>query len=375
MDLFSLCVLEGSIAASVSALPLLSSRSQSRKYCNLLLSSAIESFVKNADPSESDFDRTTEERRVIGDIFRFGIKLEDAARLEEEHKQGGEEDAELKIMYGSLPEQNSAPRLGTSVATYETDSDSEDYTRSNIRKVLCVGGSRQSSILNYVIPSIFDNDNEDEEAIRRAATSFIDNKKELSTMDFIDMDIEEEPEEDKFGVGPKNGTESISALVGGVLARLFTTSQINHPWKTIAALTQLILNLSKDMPSLDIFTDAIKMTPVSYFEQIIPTAEKDIPTSLEQFLVLSIDRCRTQITAMEAAWIVDFTLVLLQRLQMFPPAADVHFELNANLILICLIAGHVSDRAQDLLDGTDGSNSPLVQSYQAALQCDVSSVA
>ncbi len=83
VDLFTLCVDEGALAASVSALPLMTSKDQARHYCAELLDEAIDSFVSNTHSRNVRYDKTEEERRVIGDIFRFGMKLEDADLLQE----------------------------------------------------------------------------------------------------------------------------------------------------------------------------------------------------------------------------------------------------------------------------------------------------
>ena len=139
VDLFSLCIHEGSLAASASALPLLDSRIQSRNYCDLLLMRAIASFVRNADSREAEFDCTQEERRVIGDIFRFGIKLEDAALFE---KQMTPEESKAEVLSAGdrlLPEDTNPP-----VAFESANSDeSDDLNIQSIHKC-CVGRGNQS---------------------------------------------------------------------------------------------------------------------------------------------------------------------------------------------------------------------------------------
>mmetsp|Transcript_4958 Transcript_4958/g.14430 ORF Transcript_4958/g.14430 Transcript_4958/m.14430 type:complete len:2326 (-) Transcript_4958:158-7135(-) len=79
-DLFDHTLHEKSLLIPAATLPLLSPRVQSRRYCEVLLKYCLDSIMENTNPlCDIGFDSTSEARVVIGDIFRFGIKLEDGA--------------------------------------------------------------------------------------------------------------------------------------------------------------------------------------------------------------------------------------------------------------------------------------------------------
>lgn len=411
VDLFSLCIHEGSLVASASALPLLSSRMLSRRYCDLLLERAMTAFVHNVDSTEVDFDCTLEERRVIGDIFRFGIKLEDAVTLEEQmmtrEVQQDERDITLHKMYGGhLPEDSAVPPLlndtlgNSGVGTHSTDgSDSEHYDlMASRRSLICVGGggSRQGSILNYVIGSIFDDGKkESEDAIRRAASSFIDSKRDLVPMDFLNFGADEasgtddssddssdeddgesyaSSTDDSCQRSPKRDSDqnvkSVADLVANTMKELLQTPKIDHPWKAMASLARLILQQTKDLPPLNAYAIAVRRTNRASMEAVLPTGyEEGQSENIVRFLVAEIGRCDFQIESpvQQPAWVVDLVLLLLQRLTLSPHSSK---ELMGSLVLIGLIAGHVSGRAIDLLEpikqANDESSKFLVQCYKAA---------
>jgi hypothetical protein len=410
VELFSLCIHEGSLAASASALPLLSSRMLSRKYCGLLLERAMAAFVLNIDSTEVDFDCSLEERRVIGDIFRFAMKMEDAASLEEQmmaqEVQQDEQDVNLLQHYGGeLVEDTMAPPVlsdDRGDGTHSTDdSDSEYYDqKASRRSLICVGGggTRQSSILNYVIGSIFDEGkDESEDAIRRAASSFIDSKRDLASMDFLnfgaseasatddsfdsnsstedDVSHESSDEDSSPQKSPHqrmdsdNNVKSVAELVANVMMELLKTPTIDHPWKAMASLARLILQQAKDLPPLDAYSTAVRRTNQASLEEVLPTGyEEGQSEQVVRFLVAEIGRCDFQIEspAQEPAWVVDLVLLLLQRLLLLPTKPSK--ELMASLVLIGLIAGHVSGRAADLLEpiekAHDSSSKFLAKCYK-----------
>lgn len=403
VELFSLCVHEGSLSASASALPLLSSRMQSRTFCDLLLQRAIDAFCRNIDSTEADFDRTLEERRVIGDIFRFGIKLEDAAKLEDRMIAQDWRDEQVGFA-GQLTEDGAPPlefhRAHSAESFTTDDSNSDNFNRqSSHRNLICVGGgSRQSTILGYVINSIFDDGaKESEDAIRRAASSFIDSKRDLASMDFLSFGTEEagsvseetpkddQGEEDNSSESgeppspPKRKSsklpspsddpppKSVACLVGSMLLELVKTPEIDHPWKAVACLSRLLLQQAKEMPPLDVYTKAVEQTSKAALESVLPTGYQEEPSdAVVRFLVAEIGRCEFQIQrpAQEPAWIVELVLVLLHRLQ--SSADDAPPEVVACLVLLGLIAGHASGRAVDLLEAIDkGSSNYLVKCYKS----------
>jgi hypothetical protein len=367
VELFSLCIEENSLAASASALPLLSSRLQSRNYCDLLLARSIEAFIQNTDSSEAKFDFTQEERRVIGDIFRFGIKLEDAASFEAQlstsESKTKEEDLEALDPFLEDPDDITAHVASES-------SDSSEPIRAR-RSLICMSG-RQSSILSYIVPSIFPDGVEEEEAIRRAATSFIDSKNELTSIDFLTL--AEESDDDSTST-PDGDLKSLGGLVGDVLVQLLRSPKIDHPWKTMSSLTRLLLQNEKSAASShDILARAVEQARAGDFDQIVPMGyEGDATERLVRFIVVEIGRCGFQINGLEAGLVVDLVLLLLQRLSDFPLPSYQHSVVTSGLALIGVIAGHNSDRASKLLSSID-QECFLVKSYNIAKSDSAASV-
>ncbi len=401
-DLFSLCIHEGSLAASASALPLLS-RMQSRSYCDLLLERAITAFVHNIDSTDATFDRTQEERRVIGDLFRFGVKLEDAEALEgnmlaqEFHEESLKEAREKLIAEGTAVQTVTNGNFGSvdDGAAYSTDDDDSRCYGQNAsnRNLICVGGGkRESFILNYMIHSIFDDGNKvSEEAIRRAASSFIESKQDLVSMDFLtlgaddasgtadtddgnddywsnsDSGVSRDPNASKHIGKPGKNIKSVATLVGDVMHELLKAPKIDHPWKAMSSLARLIVQHSNDLPPLDVFTTAMQQTRKSTLEAVLPSGYETEESSdqLVRFLVAEIGRCEFQIesSVQEPAWVVDLALILLQRLLSDSKCSE---ELLSSLVLIALIAGHVSGRAEELLEPIHDTPSYLVNCYKTA---------
>jgi hypothetical protein len=317
--------------------------------------------------------------------------------------------------------------------------------------LICVGGgARQSTILGYVINSIFDDGNagkESESAIRRAASSFIDSKRDLASMDFLSFGAEEGASTTSGGTGEdsdddnieedevessENGyahppatpkrqlstrilaqsdppAKTVASLVGNKLLELLKAPDIDHPWKAIASLSRLLLQQqqqqSKEVPSLKVYTKAVEQTSKAALEAVLPTGYmEDTATTtttyessssggnthttvMSRVLIGEIGHCEFQLQplALEPAWIVDLILLLLHRLQSKTKEDDADADVVvvvaqqqqeqqivvASMVLIGLIAGHVSGRTVDLLsDVQEDASNYLVQCYKKTVQQD-----
>lgn len=342
LELFSLCIEAGSLAASASALPLLASRIQSRNYCDLLLARSIEAFVKNTDSGECTFDFTEEERRVIGDIFRFGMKLEDAAKIEAQlEKQDSEAEA------------SKHDEVQASFTTDTMDSNSSTPNQAS-RNLICMS-SRQGSILNYVMPSVFNDEKAEEEAISRAATSFIENNSDFRSLDFLALGDDEERELGEDSVsGPDSILKSVGGLVGDTLLELLRSPKTDCPWKTMFSLARLLIQGENQAASTsEVFVKAVDNAKIQHFDSLVPDcyAGGDDMERLVRFIVVDMAHSGHQLNVFEASLIVDLVLLLLQRLVDFPP--EIHVNITAGLVAVALIAGHVSDRSPALMSTVD----------------------
>ena len=356
MDMIALCIREGSLAASVSALPLLGSKRRARKYCEQLIQDSLMAFTRNSASSELVyFDCTEEERRILKDIFRFGLKLEEASDLEA--KTG------LSTSYRNITE-NLAAEMST-----EGSEETDDFSRTGYstsfstvqsspprqsRQLICMGG-RNSSILNYIVPAVFSASpsryQEEEDAIRKAATSFI--KQDLDPVvllenSFSNMGFGDEPAESLK-------LEGVGGVVGRVLVEMLCSGTGTNTWRAMLCVARLLLEDSSEesVPWDSTFQTLLERVEAGDLEALVPLDLDSEDTGEERFIDFMIEHitdCRQETTAIEASRIVDLVKFLLQRLEEFPQQDDDDLAVVcAGLVVVGLIAGNVADRIPDLI--------------------------
>ena len=376
-DLVTLCLAEGSVATSASALPLLGSKGRSRKHCEELLRHSLDVLYRNSSSLDSArFDFTEEERGVVGDIFRFGIKLEDAAEYDELTRTGS-------VILDRTP---SSPVRATSLSSCQFPTDeasmaSSEYTERR-SQLLCVGRrrsskSRRGSILNSMATlTVFGNSfssllSQEEEAISKAATSFIQEGFDIPPPSTIvdarlskSVKAEIEPDVDLGNL------ESVGGVVGkSVLQILEPSSGITVPWKLMTSVAQILLQDDVHLPrwenSFNILSERVESTGLDSF---VP-AEYDGCDSCERaasFIAAHIARCELEINDGDASLILDMVLLLLHRLQEFLPKEEEDVPtVCVGLMTLSLITGDVSGRIGDLLEQLD-DDSLLKECYLSA---------
>ncbi len=346
VDLFTICIDKGSLAASASALPLLTSKAEARYYCELLLDEAIDNFIRNSSPDQCKFDSTEEERRVLGDIFRFGMKLEDAEFYEEKmiaESQDGRGSIDCK-----------------SVNTVDFSVSSQIYApESPQKRNLICSLTASSSVFHYLVPSSMQGESEKqrrEDAIRHEASSFIKKSLENPVLDFAML-----PDwDDSFGPTNMNRTDtnSVAYLVGDALLELLQAECSTNNWKIIAAFAKLILQEGMEIPySYDLFVEVTEKAQPLDVLSIIPESY-DFDNGLEQnmstYIEEEIGSCCRQITFADANHIMDMSLLLIERIQLLPlPDIGDQTVLELSLAFFIIVAGDVCGRSkyiQDILD-------------------------
>jgi hypothetical protein len=355
VDLFSLCVQEGSLMASASALPLLGSRVQSRNYCDLLMARSIEAFVGNTSSTHFRFDRTEEERRVIGDIFRFGIKLEDAAILEDKLKPAEEKKENWELNAERMESSNKAKVKHESDADFSDDDDDKsdssgsDFSddSSDEPNALC-SIDRNSKMMGVF--SMFSEKKEEEEAIRRSALNFIGSNGEVPSLDFLS--IAEEKDHENLETSVDEDLKSMGGLVGGALVELLLSPKTDCPWKTMASLARMLLQESFEF-GVNIFSKVAARVKGDEVDDMIPDLDPDLRAGdamdrFTEFLVTETGHCGSQINETDANMIVNLVLFLLQRLETFRLPKSQSF-VPAGLVVVGLVAACVSGREQELL--------------------------
>lgn len=356
VDLFSLCVQEGSVMAAASALPLLGSRVQSRNYCDLLMARSIEAFVGNTSSTDSVFDRTEEERRVIGDIFRFGIKLEDAAVFEDKQKPSEEKKESWELTADPAEYRRKKPGAGNDSDSDFSDDDKSDSSGSDFSddssdepvepNALC-SIDRNSKMMGVF--SMFSEKKEEEEEIRRSALNFIGNNGEIPSLDFLNV---AEEEDGKLDTSVDEDLKSMGGLVGGALVELLLSPKTDCPWKTMGSLARMIFQESFEF-GIGIFSQVAARVEGDEIDDMIPDLHPDLRAGdamdrFTEFLVTETGLCGSQINETDANMIVNLVLFLLQRLESFRLPKNQSF-VPAGLVIVGLVAACVSGREHELL--------------------------
>eukprot|EP00980_Cylindrotheca_fusiformis_P001288 scaffold333_cov133-Cylindrotheca_fusiformis.AAC.14 len=356
VDLFSLCVQEGSLLASASALPLLGSRLQSRNYCDLLMARSIETFVDNTSSSNCKFDRTEEERRVIGDIFRFGIKLEDAAMFEDKLKTAEEkkESCEPSDVEEHGNEASMRKRSDSDFSNDDNDKSdssgsdfSDDSSDGNIEPNALCNIDRSNKMMGVF--SMFSEKKEEEEAIRRSALNFIGSNGAKPSLDFLNV-IEEDNDDKNKSV--EKDLKSMGGLVGGALVELLLSPKTDCPWKSMASLSRMLLQETFEV-DVSIFSKVAGRIDGDEVDEMIPDLHPDLRAGdamdrFAEFLVTETGQCGNQINESEANTVLNLALFLLQRLEKFRLPRKQSF-VTAGLVTVGLVAACVVGREQELL--------------------------
>ncbi|VEU38694.1 unnamed protein product [Pseudo-nitzschia multistriata] len=348
IDLFTICMNEGSLAASASALPLLTSKDQARYYCGLLLDEAIHNFIQNTKSTDYNFDKTEEERRALGDFCRFGMKLEDAECFEEK-----------------LVTENQEKRTGrdsNSVDTMDRSSSNQSLileTPEMAQRNLICTLNASSSILNYIVPSTIKGETEkqrEEDAIRREATTFISKSLDDPALDFAMLPNWDE----NFDSQHSNGAEitNIASLVGDALLGLIQEEQADNNWKAISAISKMILQEGADvLYSFDLFVEmANKSQPLDILSMIPESYDVNngIEENLTKYIEEEINSSSAQINDHDAETVVDLALLLIQRIHTLP-LADIADQalMEVGLVIIVMVGCDIMGRSafiQDMLD-------------------------
>lgn len=354
VDLFTLCIDEGSVAAAASALPLLTSKSQARHYCGLLLDEVIDSFVRNTHQTMNEFDTTEEERRVIGDIFGFGMKLEDADLYEE-----GMATRDNKKKNGMHYEQSDDSadffdRTVDSRSTMTDDSELGDFAEKAGRGLICVTGT--STILRYIVPSAIRGETQqkrEEAAIKREASAFIKSSLDNPALGFSSLP---DWDEISFPDASKDDINSVAGIVGDALLDLLQPTRTDINWTAMAALARLLLREETKVPSSyrQVSQIAAKARPRDLL-LILPESYDmsiEMKSNLISYLDCEIKLCGMQVTEPWGGMqIVDLALLVLDRIEALPlPDQGDQTVMELGLVFIILVAGSVCGRSVQILD-------------------------
>jgi hypothetical protein len=342
-DLFDLLLENGSVSMPVAALPLFTNRETTRTSCAAIFHRCVDLLdVSHGNGAAMSFDVYKEERRVIGDIFRYGLKLED-------------------------PEDDDDSASKSSFTADNSTSDDEDQVRGY--SMMC-GMSRLFGGGRRFLKT-------DEQAIVDAASSFI-------VHGFDEHLVEErlallEPaartngtgkhssrvEEIPHVVGHNRGSQTVAGVAARyLLAIIFADKTPDRPsgWKMAAETASLLVG-----ESLTGFYTCSRGECMDLVRQLSSTDVKFLLTAqpgraggLVAFLVRSIQECEQEIDAVQASKVLDLILILLARQE---ESQDFAAEIPG-LIVAAVVVAHAADRTTDIL--TEDSDSQVCTSYLEA---------
>ncbi|KAL3904658.1 MAG: hypothetical protein SGILL_009983 [Bacillariaceae sp.] len=316
------------------------------------------------------YDSTEEERKVIGDIFRFGIKLEDAELFETNalsraingKGMNGSDDASL----GSLAQTNDS-------RTTNDDSIHLHNSPKGRQHLLC-GLNGSSSVLNYIVPSTILGESEkqkEEDAIRREASSFI-----RGSLDDPVLGFESLPDWDNSLTSAHvadTDINSVGGLIGDTLLDLLQSSRTNNNWKAMGALSKMLLQEGVEVPSsLKVFGEiAGKADPLDV-ASVLPeqyNEHKEPELNVVDYLSDEIANCSTQVKEeADATLIVNMGLLILKRLDRLPlldPGDQAVMELG--VVVIILVAGSCCGRSKEILEAISEDDCLFYECYGAIL--------
>jgi hypothetical protein len=370
VELLSVCMEQRALTASASALPLLTSSTSARHYCGIILDEAIDSFVRNTHSRSLSYDYTEEDRRVIGDLFRFGLKLEEADLLE-----GDSSSHMIKHASSQTPgDDNSLNSLGLITGSRTTNDDDSLglHVAENPSRLIC-GLNGSNSILNYIVPSsilgVTDKENE-EEAIRREASTFIRGSLDDPSLGFASLPYWDDRSFSSHTI--ESDINSVAGLIGDALLELLQSSRTDCSWKAMGALAKMLFQngidvqqsfesvgrIAANLSALDVLT----ILPEAYAER------RDCREMLEEYLIDEIQLCWKHVAETTARIVAEMSIFILERLASLPlPDEGDQIVMELGLVIIVLISGHRGKLSHEILGSISKRDCILRRCYQSVV--------
>jgi hypothetical protein len=370
VELLTICMEKRALAASASALPLLTSKTSARHYCGIILDEAIDSFVRNTHSRSVSYDDTDEDRRVIGDLFRFGLKLEDA------DMRDGDSHSKM-IKHASREKQgddNSLNSFGHTTGSRTTnDDDSLGLpVAENASRLIC-GLNGSNSILNYIVPTnirgVKDKERE-EDAIRREASTFIRGSLDDPSLGFVTL-----PNWDDRSISSHtidSDINSVGGLIGDALLELLQSSRTDCSWKAMGALAKMLFqNGIGDQPSFESVGRIAANVDAMDVLTIIPeafTGQGDCRETLEAYMSDEIQVCWKQVSETTARTIAKMSIFILERLASLPlPDEGDQVVMQLGLVIIVLISGCRGELSREILGSISKRDCILRRCYESVV--------
>lgn len=347
-DLFDIA--RTSFPTSLSALTLLDLQSLSHDYVGPLFKIALSHFLDNIGAFSNEFDQTKEERRVLSDLFWFGIKVQDANLSSKEAR-----------LY-----ENEGPFRRSSNDFFSTD----DEVDMSTKRLFCIDAAGRTFLASMV--SIFDRESKEEreeESIHRAATSFIANRtKQLHMENWSYLNrrydesfsISEGRSESTFASSQQSSwsdeeipvADDIAAMASEAMLQIVQQCRDGHHWKSVLVLARALVPHSRQCPGLSMISQALQVIEIFEMEKFIKkylrhhgnADHKSHSEPIKEFLELEtrLMYSQFQLPTRDAVHIADVISLLLERLdkdKMSP---------FAGLVLAGVVASYCSGKTTEL---------------------------
>ena len=313
-DFFDACMEDGSLLSSVSSLPIISARDLSRQKCILLLEHCLEGFKENIK-SENDcfFDVSMEERSALGDIFRFGAKLEDT----------NNED----FLDFPLDHDLDDVSIDSSTASSGSDADDDDYTSRKRGHSLACGIFNMSWFSRKAPPP----------------------KQKAKTATGKTHSVGNTFKENNDNLQIKNIAESVAkVLVPMTVSGENEPHLRNNGWKRSAALASMVVGQGEStLPRLS------AKECMTLFKQAGGRQSEPLEEGITSLLTRCMIACSAEISPRSAGKILDLVLILLARAK---SSSDFDSFLPG-LLVIGITTGYASNTLNEILDVDDKSTS------------------
>ncbi|CAB9526652.1 expressed unknown protein [Seminavis robusta] len=306
-DFVSVCLADGSLHCSVSSLPILPGDAWSKQNCELLLGHCLQTFDDNTHSAHDFFfDFSTEERTMMGDIFRFGAKVE----------ENPEEDVQVDVTVDDDPSDDDD-------STVDSSAEEDNPGRSHGYFWAC--GMLNFSRFRSSKPS---------GPIRRMANIRTPRKER------------EKPGPTKLAAKPVQKTKSMACLIASLLVQVAVPDNVqktrSYCWRRSASLAYLLLGHGKPLlPELSA-AECTKLARTATGG----TNDASVVTKLATLISHCLVACSSELGTAAAGKVLDLVLVLL-RISTKSSGFDSNLP---GLLVIGIAAGHASNRVADILD-------------------------
>jgi hypothetical protein len=318
---------QGSIRLSLAALPLLSNKYHARIVCASIFQLCLSACMK---PQSVHHSVRREASEALGDLFRFGLKLETTGKNSE-------------MTYSSLNSTETFP-------DHDDSSSDEDNA-----------GSRRARYSMFCgLSNIFTGKAKIPKPKVIGPASFVDNGVRVKGAG-VNLQA--------LGVTLNDGApQGVTEVISYMLRALLLDFSHVTLWGSTGRLATLLL--SDSLAGLHLVTKeectaAICNTSVRAIRHILPKEfrRKD---GLVDFFAQSISRCMDCLDDLEISRVVDLIQVVLNHKPIY---SENQAEQQATLLLVLVVVGHISGRIDDLIE-TDTEHL-IIKSYHKAIEAPV----